>query len=221
MSFIKSVLFGNEGSYNVFGVDVYFVKEPPKNMPIPPSGIPERYIKIINYILRSRIFAVVTQCRLHNFIHEIGHLVVGLKVLHAEQAKIIIIKDISFDKPLALTTIKARKFNGIKYSFLKVAGPMTGVAFASCELMLATAMRNLCTVPSYILGIGAVFSILNELLYAGISITHYFRSNGSHSYHTLGDFGDIARNSKKHLALASLALISECALGIFGAYKLL
>lgn len=221
MSFIKSALFGNEGSYKFFGIDVSFEKEPPKissrSFPI----ILDRYIKVINCILRSRGFAVLTLHRLHTLIHEMGHLVLGLKVLKAERAKLIIFKDISLGMPSAVTMIKIGKLTEREDSFYAAAGPMASMAFSSCELMLAAAMRKHCTIPSYIMGSGAFLNISNELLYAAISIIRFYRMKDEHPNESLGDFGDIARNGKKHLALASLVLISECALGIFGAYKLL
>ena len=90
------------------------------------------------------------------------------------------------------------------------AGPLAQMAFSSLRLVAAVALRNYISWPlSFVLGAGAVYHMMEELTYAVESTI-----SGA------GDFGSIASSSKTHLALASAALIGECALGILSASAL-
>ena len=93
---------------------------------------------------------------------------------------------------------------------ISIAGPMGNVAFSTCKLVAATALKNYLPWPiALTLGSGAVIWMSGELLYAYVSAL-----NRDH-----GDFGQIACCGNTHLALASTALISQVALGIFAAIK--
>jgi hypothetical protein len=98
-----------------------------------------------------------------------------------------------------------------KQTAINIAGPMGDMAFSSCKLVAATALKSYLSWPvALALGSGAVMWMSGELLYAYVSA-----SNRSH-----GDFGWIARRDHTHLALASTALVSQCALGVFAAIRL-
>jgi hypothetical protein len=207
MSFLKSVFFGYEGSYNIFGTQVNFVNEFPQHL-TPPTLDGAGVISQLAYkCLKSNAFHWITQLHTHSFVHEMSHAL-ACKALTGQNSKVNV-----FYKRGGLIQYPpaARNSSDWKSTVIDLAGPMGNVAFSTCKLNAATALKPYLSWPvSLVLGSGAVIVMSGELLYAYVSA-----SKKDH-----GDFGFIARRGNTHLALASIALISQCALGIFTAIKL-
>ncbi|MDE3056208.1 MAG: hypothetical protein KGI80_05940 [Verrucomicrobiota bacterium] len=92
-----------------------------------------------------------------------------------------------------------------------LAGPMANIAFASSKLIAAAALRRyFLGIATLILGGGGSLWMAGELFYAFTSATQ--RNDG--------DFGKIAKQGNGYLALASLLLVLQCALGVFSAIYL-
>lgn len=208
MSFFKSILFGCEGSYNIFGTPVKFQNELPSHL-TPPSLegaglISQLAFKCIN----SNAFRWITQGYTHVFVHEMSHAV-ACKVLVGQNSEVDFFTSLCMGKnALPPAAVHASDW---KKTAIEIAGPMGDIAFSSCKLVAATALKSYLSWPvALALGSGAVIWMSGELLYAYVSASK--RDNG--------DFGYIARRSNTHLALASTALVSQVALGIFAAIKL-
>ena len=205
MSFLRSVLFGDAGSYNILGVQAQFEeKEPWYFSPASLEGagfITKAAISCIN----SNAFRWITQGYAHVFVHEMGHALPHQLFTH-EDTMIKVFKS-------SCTGMGSPIDNSIpdwQKTIIFVAGPMADVAFCSLKLVAATALKNYLSWPiALALGSGSVVWMSGELLYAYTSVLNKDQ----------GDFGYIARYGDTHLALAGAALISECALGIFAAYK--
>lgn len=209
MSFENSILFGSEGSYNIFGHHVIFKRDPPKNMhfvTLDGAGIISDIAKIC---INSGAFRLATLGYAHLFVHEMGHAMAA-KHFTNEDSDIAIYTGsgtASTFLPIGLNNISAWK-----NSTVEAAGPVADVAFSSCVLAGAAAMKDYLPYPvALTLGAGAVFWISGELLYAFVSA----------SKRDKGDFGQIAARNKKHLAVATAALVSQCTLGVFAAIELL
>lgn len=208
MSFLKSVLFGYEGSYNILGAPVKFENELPPHLK-PPSldgagVISQLAFKCIN----SNAFRWITQGYTHVFVHEMSHAI-ACKVLTGLNSKVNFFTSLCVGMNQYPPAI--RNASDWKQTVISIAGPMGDVAFSTCKLIAATALKSYLSWPvALALGSGAVIWMSGELLYAYISA-----SNGDH-----GDFGRIARHGNIHLALASTALVSQCALGVFAAIRL-
>lgn len=207
MYFLKSVLFGFEGSYNIFGIQAKFENKIPSHSSSASSKKANLIPKIVSKCLNSNVFCCVTQTYAHVFIHEMSHaLAYKLFTYQNSTIKIKI--------PLRGSTVPPREalnLAGWKRTIIHAAGPIGGVAFSSCKLVAATALKKYISWPiALVLGTGGVIGISGELLSAYSSVSNK----------EAGDFGYIARCSNTHLALASIVLISECALGIFAAIRI-
>ena len=204
MSFLKSVLFGSEGSYNILGIQAKFEKEAPSDYlysNLEGVGfISQVAIKCIN----SNMFRWITQGYAHVFVHEMSHSLT-FKLFTNQNTLIRVFKSSCTGCSLIPDTLP-----DWKTTIIEVAGPMGDIAFCTCKLVAATALKSYLSWPiALAVGSGAVIWMSGELLYAYNSALNK----------DAGDFGCIARRSNTHLALASTALVSQCALGIFAAIK--
>lgn len=208
MSFFKSILFGSEGSYNIFGTKVKFQNELPSHL-TPPSLDGAGVISTLAFkCINSNAFRWITQGYTHVFVHEMSHAAAH-KVLTGQNSEVDFFTSLCVGK--TLPSPAAAYASDWKKTAIDIAGPMGNIAFSTCKLVAATALKSYLSWPvALALGSGAVIWMSGELLYAYISA-----SNRDH-----GDFGNIARRGNTHLALASTALISQCALGILAAIKL-
>lgn len=206
MSFLKSVLFGDEGTYNIFGAQVNFENELPSyslSVSLEGAGL---ISKLASKCINSNAFRWITQGYAHVFIHEMSHAL-AYKLLTHQNAKVLVIKNLCQGRTSYPSTVNT----DWKRTILDVSGPMGNIAFSTCKLVAATALKSYLSWPvALALGGGAVIWISGELLFACVSA-----SNKSPA-----DFGFIARRGNTHLALASTALFSQVALGIFAAIKL-
>jgi len=210
MNLASSLIFGSEGSYNILGNRVLFseenfIDENPQDLE--GAGF---ITKILTKCHESKILRWMTLGYTHLFIHEMGHALT-FKLLTRDTFEPPIIQIFKrsctgrFDYSIDIDS-------DWKETIVDVAGPMADVAFCSCKLIAATALKNHLPWPvSLTLAGGALLWISGELLYAYTSA-----SNKDD-----GDFGQIASRSKTHLALATTALVSQCALGIFAAIMML
>ena len=208
MSFLKSVLFGCQGSYNIFGTKVRFQNELPSHLSPPSLDGAGAISQLASKCLNSNAFRWITQSYTHVFVHEMSHAI-ACKVLTGQNSEVDFFTSPCLGKtalPPAVTYA-----SDWKQTVICIAGPMEDVAFSTCKLVAATALKSYLSWPvALALGSGAVIWMSGELLYAYVSA-----SNKDH-----GDFGMIARRGNTHLALASTALVSQCALGVFAAIKL-
>jgi hypothetical protein len=226
MSILKSVFLGSEGSYKILGIDVQFQKNHMPNTPSVVGAItPESYltsqaqnsnifVKSLGYVadklLKSNAFKVITQAPMHAFVHEMGHALAA-KMLLGDNARVFIYTDLGAGDTFYANFYK--QFSAERErSIICAAGPMADMIFSSCELVGAVALRNYLSTPVAVtLGAGAVIWMTGELFLAYISASN----------NTFGDFGIIARNGATHLAIASAALVGQCALGVFAACQFL
>lgn len=208
MSFLKSVLFGSKGSYNIFGTKVKFQNELPSYLTLPSLNGAGIISKLAFNCINSNAFRWITQGYTHVFVHEMSHAI-ACKVLTGQNSKVDFFTSLCIGKnasPPAVTYA-----SDWKKTVINVAGPMGDIAFSTCKLVAATALKSYLSWPvALALGSGAVVWMSGELLYAYVSA-----ANKDH-----GDFGKIASRGNTHLALASTALVSQVALGIFAAIKL-
>lgn len=222
---LKSLLFGSEGSYNILGVDVNFKKSDP--LPFaPPSPsyyftLPTTHSTIFNaltksighlanYCLNSNVIRLTTQGYAHTFVHEMGHAL-ACKALTDATPSVLVYTDLCEGRTFY---ISSSELSPTTNSLISVAGPMADALFANFKLAAAARLINYAPVAltpvALTIGLGAAMWMTGELFLAYISA-----SSGE------GDFGDIAKHGPKHLALASTALVGQCVLGLFAAYKLI
>jgi hypothetical protein len=214
MSFLNSVIFGAEGSYNILGVDVTFEKSnsPRYSFALSTggSGVLSIFTKSLGYLadncLNSNVFRFVTQGYAHTFVHEMGHAL-ACSLLTDQKPKVRIFTDLC----VGATYIgNIGRLSPKISSIIATSGPMADTAFSGCKLLAATALRSYLSTPIAVtIGAGAVVWMTGELFLAYISA-----SNKDD-----GDFGKIAEHGSNHLILASTALIGQCALGVLAACK--
>ena len=207
MALLKSLFYGSEGSYNIFGIQVTFENDQssnPTDRVLNGAGLVS---KLVLKILKCDAFHHVTQSNLHVFMHEMGHAL-ACKVFTGQNSEVRIIdKRGGYTRPPNLI----EQVSDWKKTMMEMAGPMGDVTFSICKLVVATTFKSYVSWPvALFIGIGAAFWISGELLYAYVSALK--KDNG--------DFGKIAQRGNTHLAFATVALISQCVLGIFAAIKL-
>ncbi|HSX37302.1 MAG TPA: hypothetical protein VLE95_00550 [Chlamydiales bacterium] len=208
MIFLKSVLFGDEGSYNIFGIRAEFENELPGPPPASLEGA-GLISKMTYKCLNSNAFRWITQGYAHVFIHEMSHALT-YKLLTNQHSTVHISKSTCAGRTIYPTEF-TRCASDWEKTIVHVAGSLGNIAFSSCKLVAATALKNYISWPiALALGSSGVIWISGELLYACVSASKRNR----------GDFGRIARLGNTHLALAGTALVSQVALGIFAAIKL-
>lgn len=207
MSIIKSLLLGNEGTYKILGVQLEFQKELPSYLS-PPSleghGI---FSKLASKFINSDFARLISVSNIHLFVHEMSHAI-ACKLITNQNSSISF-----FTKRCLAVNYYPREVlhcQDWKRTILDSAGPIGDIAFSSCQLVAANALKNYISWPiSLLLGGGALLFMAAELFYA----------YSSASKKDFGDFGLIAKRNISHLVFSSIALISSCALGIFGALK--
>lgn len=208
MSLLKSVLFGSEGSYNIFGLQATFKNEFPPGFICPNANFHGAGIisQLAYKCLNSNVFHWITQFHTHVLVHEIGHAL-AIKIFTGYNSKVII-----YYQRGGMTEypIETRYLSDWKQTVIDVSGPMGDIAFSTCKMVAAAALKSYLSWPvALVLGSGGLIYISGELLYAFVSA----------SKKDDGDFGVIAKRNNTHLALASIVLISQCALGILAAIK--
>lgn len=203
MSLLNSLLFGSEGSYQIFDIPVKFHKK------ISLSEKTDHISQLAIKCGQSRAFCWCIQGYLHIFTHEMGHAL-AYKFFTEKKPKITIL--IHSCTGVSKYSEEIGSLPAWKQTVIDSAGPMAQMALSSCKLAGVILLKNYLPFPiRVLLGGGAAFCMSAELVKAAVSA----------SLQDEDDFGLIAQRGKKHLGIASLALITECALGIFAAVKLL
>ncbi len=213
MSLIKSLIFGQEGTYKVLGVPVRFQKINPADDSISDAELATKLsdrgifvFRLIENLFSSKAYLVTTQSYVHTFVHEMSHALAD-KFLCKGSPEVEINDDAT-----GLTTTSSLISEAWKSTVFRLAGSMGDIAFSTGQLVAITSLRGYLTTPgSLMLGAPAVLDIASELFY----------SFSSGLVKDDGDFGEIAK--KGRLGVASAALITEIALSalsIYSAYKL-
>lgn len=203
MSIIKSLFTGSEGSYKVLGIPVDFHKElPPNTLLLSSENL------ALNYALKclkSRVFCLATTAYVHLLVHEMGHALIGKFLLNQNTRVGIYTKDC-----VSATISSSSSAPSWKKTIRYAAGPIANLIFSSGKLVSAALLRSYLPFPlSPILASGTLYWMVCEMCHAAVSAKE-----------KKGDFGKIALNGTVHLGLASTALITQCALGIFAAVKM-
>lgn len=197
--FMKSLLWGSKGAFRLFGHRLVF--HGMEHRSLKNDGGTGRLSNLAHWFKKIQ-FSRLTLANLHVTIHLFSQAVAS-KVLTGEHHKVDIFKN-------GGTTRHPTSPVVWKESVISAVGPLANMAFSSCLVTAATLFRNTLTLPVAIaLGAGGSIWMAGELAYA-VSSTKA----------GLGDFGDIAKNSAAHHALATAALIGQCALTLFACYKL-
>jgi hypothetical protein len=208
LSFLNSVVLGREGSYHILGFEVVFKKyDSLSDCPMDPGFV--SFCKSCSFV---RLFRIITQDFAYMLSHEMGHAL-AYRAFMVCSPKIFIFTDVHAawaEKNAEIRTILS--LSDTKNSIALAAGPMVDMTFSACKLVAAVALRRYLSTPvALILGLGSLVTMIGTLSYAWSSASN---RDG-------GDFGKIARISSNHLAIASIALVGQCALGVYLAYQFL
>lgn len=224
MSFVKSILFGSQGNYNVLGVKVSFENNFSfggsfsNGLDLGPGFNASAAIRqpvgffVVNFmsLAKSHTFRVLTLGYLHVFVHEMGHALAA-KILFGNSPQVSVFRNPS---PELGNTNNAggRNYGSIGDSIVHAAGPMADMIFSSCTIIAAIAFRTFISTPVTVcLVIGSVIWMTGEMCYAYASATKL----------TIGDFFYIRDNGWGHLLVATTILTATFAYGIFAATKCL
>jgi hypothetical protein len=175
---------------------------------------------LANVCRRNYLFQILTTTGVHIFAHEVGHALFAY--LFTDRGSEIIIK---FDQcaGVTITPFCTTKLANWKQTIIGMAGPMADVTLCALKLVAAYALKMLSSsiapssnvaaaglsLTSGILVFGACIWMLGELTYAFCGAVHSMRQDDSGEE---DDFRMIANRGKFHLAGASLALVTQCAL---------
>lgn len=161
MSFLNSIFFGVSGKYDINGISVKF-EDDHVEVPLENSWLGH----IANTVLRNSAVQFLTLGYLHVFIHEMGHAFAAQ--LYGDKTSVSV-----FTKPCQglTTSLDDTGHTNIENKFIALAGPLAGVAFEITKLVAAVAavvlFPQVVGLPvGILLGTGAVFWILGELMYA-------------------------------------------------------
>jgi hypothetical protein len=211
MSILKSLIFGSEGSYHVLGIPVDFrKKESSDPFTTEASGI-DLIFKPIEHEagfiskLADKCFNGLARAYMHTAVHEMGHAI-AYKLFSGDTPNIVVYSDQGSEGYTHSQWINC--LPAWQRNIVSAAGALGNVAFSSCELATAFALKRYCGPLALVLGSGAAASIAQDLIY---SIHSTIKQDD-------GDFGKIAQSNKTHLALAGAALVGECALAALAAY---
>ncbi|MGC1878579.1 MAG: site-2 protease family protein [Rhabdochlamydiaceae bacterium] len=230
-NFIKTALFldapkrYNFGSTNVdeFGIGLSFEKGGVEDDSLQEAGMISTLANIYrnNYPLQ-----VATNAGTHIIVHELGHFA-AMYAFTGKCSEIAIIVDQCGGVTYLPRCIN--KFTGWKRTVISVAGPMADVALCACKLMTASALRSFASsiAPSSLAGSMALLSIAGVLSFGAVlwiaqELTYAFCGAVKPPGKEPGkgdDFQKIAAQGPVHLAAASLALVTECALALIVATR--
>lgn len=211
MSLLKSILFGCEGDYHIFGFPVKFQKGAKNTLPLnfrmPKLEGAALISQLASICMNSHTFRLITQGYTHVVAHEMSHAL-ACKLLTGKNSQIYI----DTTSCVGITEMNNRStLAKWQDTVINLAGPMGDIAFSQCIFIALKEFKNHFSWPIYlVLRGGAVSWISGEILYAYSSALK--RDNG--------DFGNIATNGKNHLLFACAAIVCQLALGVLLANKL-
>ncbi len=202
-SLFRSLILGQKGTFHIGEIKIQFKDTPPIGT-MEGAGMLSDFAEGCS---KSNLFRLISLSPLHVLVHETGHVLPWLYFTGENPEKIVVsTSEIGGD-----TVHRPTPLRHWRRSTVLAAGPVVHMLFSSCQLITATAMEPYLPQPvTLLLQAGAIAQMTGELLYAYTSTI---------SKNT-GDFGQIAKISKTHLAVATVGLVTTCALGIFGAFKL-
>ena len=200
MTLIKSLFLGESGNYNILGTPIKFQKNS-----INFNSFSDDFVgRMGDFVLKSRVFHILTFGYIHTLVHEMGHALAA-KVLSNSSARITI----NTTSLSGVTSISNTRFTPIKSSLIDLGGPLTDVIFSCTQIFFAFLLSPyISTIGAMSIALGASIWIFGELFYAVDAL-----KSGR------GDFAGIARNGTSHLIGASSIMLSSIALGIFATYK--
>lgn len=201
MAIVKSIFLGSFGSYNILGTPVVFENHPPSE-----SDHDKTQTAVSDIV--NRCLIAIALVYPHMVAHELSHALT-CRLLIGKVKKVSIHQD-GCGRCCYPDDFKTAPL--WKKSIVLLAGPMGGIAFSTCQLVAAAALRYYISWPvALVLGAGAVVGMANELVASAASIV---KENGS-------DIGRIRKyHGNLHLGLACAALIAQTAFGVFAAIKL-
>jgi hypothetical protein len=205
--FISSLLFGNQGSYNLLFVDVSFTTSSNKYHFVSHHNLFLKTIaKCAHACLSNSIFKVITLGYIHTFIHEMGHAFAHY-ILEGGNSDIEI--ETGKNQPLGgCTHSHGRSSSQWSSMVVTLAGPLADTIYSVCTLVAAVAFKGYLTRPvALFLSISSVVWITGELTYALISSLNRDQ----------GDFGRIAQIGLAPLLLSTVLLVGSSVLGFFSA----
>lgn len=171
MSIIKSLIFGSNGTYNVFGIPVEFIDLSNKN-----AGKEDKISKYAKH--------VIFQPHIHSFVHEMGHVLAHRVLLNKNPPPRVRI----YNEGGTTSYSNKPPISSMHKSLITAAGPVVGMTFASCRLLAGLASSRYILSISLQRGLGdfapslvtllgfyipALYGMFTELLYAIHSIGDY------------------------------------------------
>ena len=159
MSVIKSVVFGCEGNYCVFGVPISFAKSGDLD---PPSGFVGKIARsITNFTSRALMIAV--QGYAHHFFHQCGHAW-AYQTLTKQTPTVHIFTDGFFCRGEFLLN-PASKLSSLSLRIVRAAGPLTNGLFCCGKLWASAALNEILPDPILLMiETSVVLSMASELL---------------------------------------------------------
>jgi hypothetical protein len=209
--FLKSIIFGSEGSYKFFDINVVFEKTD-NSQYLFAQALNNPLAKPIGHLadcfLKSKAFRIATQGYLHTFIHEMGHAL-ARKLLgkHSPSISINTKNGGGFCTTATDEGILSNKENFI----ISFSGPATDMAFSTCKLLATIALRP------YIPKIAVVAMVSSSAIWM---IGELFLALTSALNKDHGDFGKIRECGPKYLWLASIGLVGQLSFAIIYCYRL-
>jgi hypothetical protein len=214
ISFLKSVIWGSSGSYNILGIPVNFGPDLPPRYLFEPAHPPYRLqgagplSRLADQCPKNKLFCWGTNGYFHAVVHEMSHALTFKWFTGVSPAVNVSTNDCQGETCYSdMSTLTSWK-----QTLINVSGPMGDIAFSATKLIAASALKSYLTWPvALAVGSGEVIWISGELLYAYVSGSRKDR----------GDFGRIAESGgNMHLVLSSAALVGACFSGIAIAIKL-
>lgn len=196
---IKSILLGAEGSYDVLGGALVTFKPFSRNEAIYSNKSSQASRS--NSSWGERSLELMTGGPSHAFVHEVAHWVM-YKARGVNSSTIEIYT--KQGEGLCTPNGDISHLSPIDLSLVSAAGPVANMIYSSGKLMAVAALKDHLPWPvALTIVLGTSYQIGQELRYCYSSAIDKDE----------GDFGDIAKRSKTHLAVASVALVTPIVLG--------
>ncbi len=213
MLILNSIIFGSEGTYKLFEISLNFINKPVDFSASPGVNPPDFISYVLRRCIENQVFQWITQARAHAFVHEISHALAN-RCLKGRSTDVNVYPNgcEAFDPT---PTTNQERPSDWGETVIDMAGPMGSIAFSTCKLLTAIALKRRLSCPAapvaLTLGGGAVIWMAGELLHTYVSFLNQGKGTCS--------IGCIQQRGKAHLSFAIIALISQYALGIFAAVQ--
>jgi hypothetical protein len=150
MSLLKSILFGYEGSYNIFGIPATFEAQDLSSDSNQASYSNQEgtLAQFTKKYLSNNAFRWTTQAYTHVFVHEMGHALMS-KLFprqnffsHKPNAQVIPKVKVFTADCKGLTQNATTGLIGWKKVLVNAAEPMMNIAFCNCKLVAAQTLKS-------------------------------------------------------------------------------